>query len=266
MEETIEHLFRYVEEKIVGLEMLLKHGKGYSKSYDQQLFKPVNFYVIDYEIYKYSVDSVKRHTAYLLDKYYALFNNDFKINKLAGLDEDGLEFSTLSIVAANLKIDLKNIIDRLVDYKDILASRQDTTIENINTLRLRASFVNYLIDIEINEEPVFENNDENIRSQLKNSLVQFITKNIDKISPIVNFSTPNRKEKYAYYIICRVAEASGIPYVDIKNITVNGEPYDEEKASRHRSKNKKSINQGDASLGFEKLYHSFEEAIKAHLA
>lgn len=266
MEETVEHLFRHVEEKIIGLEMLLKHGKGQSKNYDQQLFKKVDFYVIDYEIYKHNSEALKAHIGYLIDKYYALSNNDFKLTKLASLDEDGLEFSTLSIVAANLKNDLKNIIDKLVDYREIATKRQDATIENSEALRLRATFVENLINLEINEVPVFENDDEEIRLQIMDSLVQFITKNIDKINPIVNLRTPNRKEYFAYYIVCRMAELSGIPYVSIKNIAINGEPYNEEKASRHRSKYRKNINEGDITQEFEEFYYSFEEAIKAHLA
>ena len=150
MEETIEHLFRYVEEKIVGLEMLLKHGKGYSKSYDQQLFKPVDFYVIDYEIYKHDVESVKRHIGYLIDKYYSLFNNETKLKKLASLDEDGLEFSTISEVSYKLKEDLKNIIHKLIEFKELISSRESASFEKTENLKLRASFVDFIISLEIN--------------------------------------------------------------------------------------------------------------------
>lgn len=266
MEETIEHLFRYVEEKIIGLEMLLKHGKGYSKSYDQQLFKPVDFFVIDYEIYKHDAESVKKHTGYLLNKYHALFNNEIKLTRLASLDEDGLEFSTISVVSCKLKEELKKIINKLIEYKELISSRESTSFEKTENLKLRVSFVDYIISLEINDIPIFITDTEEDCQQLKNSLIQFISKNIEAINPVINLNTPHKKEKFAYYIVSRVAEASGLAYVSIKNITINSEPYSEESGSRHRSKYRKSIEENNAAPDFEEFYYSFEEAIKTHLA
>lgn len=266
MEEEIEQLFRYVEEKVVGLEMLLKHGKGYSKNYDQQLFKTVDFYVIDYEIYKYNVESVKRHTGYLLDKYYPLINNDIKLTKLASFDEVGLEFSTISEVAYNLKNDLNKIINKLAEYRELISNRQSAIFEKIDKLKLRVSFADYLIDLEINDESIFNTDAGQTRGQLKHALVQFISKNIDAINPIIDLHTPNRKEFFAYYVISRVAEASGIHYVNIKKITINGAPYNEQSGTRHRSKYRKKIDENNITQEFEEFYQSFEEAIKSHLA
>jgi hypothetical protein len=264
MEETIEHLFRYVEEKIVGLEMLLKHGKGYSKSYDQQLFKPVDFYVIDYEIYKYNADSVKKHTSYLLGKYYALFNNDNKITKLASLDEVALDFSTIPEVANNLKNDLNIIINKLLDYIGLISNRQNATDET--NKKLKVSVIEYLITLEINDEPMFNIESSLVRNQIKDSLAQFINKNLEEIRPILNFHTPNRKEYFANYIISRLAELSGILYVDIKNISINGKPYDEDNGVTQRNRYNKKIYKKTYTKEFEKFYTSFEEGIKGHLA
>ena len=266
MEETIEHLFRYVEEKIIGLEMLLKHGKGYSKSYDQQLFKPVDFYVIDYEIYKFNGDTVKRHTGYLLDKYYALFNNEHKLSKLASIDDEGLEFSTIPEVASNLKSSLNSIISKLKDYRDLIGRRYDDSAGSIARNGLRTSIANFLIDLEINGEPIFPLDSNNDQIQLKAALINFITKNVDENTPVIDLHTPNRKEYYAYYVVSRLAELSDILYVNIKNISINGELYDENKGSRHRSTYKKNIQEDTITQEFEEFFTSFEEAIKAHLA
>lgn len=264
MEETIEHLFRYVEEKIIGLEMLLKHGKGYSKSYDQQLFKPVDFYVIDYEIYKHDAESVKKHTGYLLNKYHALFNNEIKLTRLASLDVDGLEFSTILEVANVLKNDILKIINKLVEYREFISNRQNATDQT--NKKLKVSVVEYLITIEINDEPMFDFESSLALNQIKDSLAQFINKNLEKVRPILNLQTPNKKEYFANYIISRLAELSGILYVDIKNISINGKPYNENNGMTQRNRYNKKIHKKTYTKEFEKFYTSFEEAIKAHLA
>ena len=266
MEETTKQLFRYVEEKIVGLEMLLKHGKGYSKNYDQQLFKLVDFYVIDYEIYKCDVDSVKRHTGYLLDKYYSLFNNEIKLTKLANLDEDELEFLTISEVINKRKEELKKIITKLIEYKELISNRVIASYQKEENLKLRVSFVDFIIELEINETPIFNTDTIDAREKLKNSLVQLINKDIDAINPIINLHTPPKKEKFAYYIISRVAEASGLSYVNIKNIAINGEPYNEASGSRPRSTYKKAIKENKIASDFKECYSIFEESLIAHLA
>jgi hypothetical protein len=266
MDETIEHLFRYVEEKIVGLEMLLKHGKGYSKNYDQQLFKSVDFYVIDYEIYKCDIDSVKRHTGYLLDKYYSLFNNEIKLTKLASLDEDGLEFSTIFEVTRNLKNSLNVIIIKLKEYRDLVSKRDDLSNQAEFKNGLKVSVINFLIGLEINSEPIFHSDSNHDLEQLKASIINFIDKKSDQIVPIINIHTPNRKEYFAYYVVCRLAELSGIPYFNIKNVSINGEPYQEVKGMRHRSKYNKKIKEETYTEEFEVFINAFEESIKEHLA
>lgn len=266
MDENVEQLFSNVEEKIIGLNMLLKHGKGFSKNYDQQLFKSVDFYVIDYEIYKYNSDSVKRHIGYLLDIYYALYNSDTKLTKIASLDEIAIEFSTIPEVANNLKNDLGTIINKLIEYRELINKRQNTSSDIIDNRKLKVSFADYLATIEIDDEPMFNNDTSLTRDQLKNSIVQFISKNLDEINPVIDLHTPNRKELFAYYVVSRLAELSGIPYVNIKNVSINGKIYSEVSGMTQRSRFNKKINEETYSKEFEEFINSFEEAIKVHLA
>ena len=244
--------------------MLLKHGKGHSKNYEQQLFKPVEFYIIDYEIYKHDAESVKRHTGYLLGKYHSLFNNEIKLTKLAHLDEDGLDFSTIPEVANNLKNELNIIINKLLDYIGLCSNRQNATDET--NKKLKVSVVEYLITLEINDQPMFNIESSIALNQIKGSLTQFINKNLEEIRPILNFQTPNKKEYFANYIISRLAELSGILYVDIKNISINGKPYNEDNGVTQRNRYNKKIDKKKYSKEFEKFYTSFEEGIKVHLA
>ena len=183
---------------------------------------------------------------------------------MASIDDEGLEFSTIPEVANNLKNDLNIIINKLIDYIGLISNRQNTTDET--NKKLKASVVEYLITLEINDEPMFNIESSLARNQIKNSLAQFINKNLEEIRPILNLHTPNRKEYFANYIISRLAELSGILYVDIKNISINGKPYDEDNGVTQRNRYNKKIYKKTYTKEFENFYTSFEEGIKLHLA
>jgi hypothetical protein len=260
MEETIEHLFRFVEEKIIGLEMLLKNGYGVSKNHDQQLTRKVDFYVIDYEIYKFKKEDAITHIVYLIGKIHLILNNDLKLTKLAKMDEMGLEFSKLETVKDELKAELNLIAKHLLKYKEILDGRNLTDIQH----KLKSTFVSELLLLRINYEELFIFETEQERLQLSKNLEYFLNEKFEKINPAINFCTQKRQEYFAYYVINRIADYFKCNKKDIKNISVNGTPYSENSRQRHSNRIKTKLD-NKTDILFESFCDSFEDAIKLHI-
>lgn len=260
--QTIEQLFKYVEEKIVGLEMLLKHGLGYSKSFDRQLRIPVDFYVLDYMIYEHKTTDALNHISYLEKRYLKLYMDNASIRKLAKTDPEELYFSSEVKVAQEIKNELKEIANRLKLYKNILNGRSEDTSSNGKFL---ASVVDYLLAIEIDGVSIFEYDTNEERNFVKSNLQKFLSKEFKKIKPNLNFTTISKRERYAYYIIRYLAKKNSIGFSEINNITINGSDFTPNKMYQHNSKLEHQINKNILPEHFRDFIESFKDGISMHI-
>jgi len=262
-EETIFQLLRFVEAKIVGIQMLLKHGKGFSKAFDQQLRSSIDFSVIDSLIHEYKSSESINHIADLEDKYIKVFIDSAAIQRLAAMDELDLDFYSPIQIAAKIKEELRLITDRLRIYRKLLSEHN-----NLTSLKgkFKATIVDFLSAIEINGCCLFEYDTSEEYEVLKKNITRFLSGEFKSISPILNFSTKNRDERYAYYIIRFILENNGIKFSQVENVTINHKNFSSGSISQHYAKMIQQQKEGRLSAKFTAFIKSFNTEISTHLS
>lgn len=262
-EETIVQLFRFVEAKIVGIQMLLKHGKRYSKAFDQQLRRPIDFYVIDSLIHEYkSLESIS-HIAALEDEYTKIFIDSASIQRLAAMDELDLDYYSPTQIAEQIKEELRLIIDRLKVYRKLLSEQDDLASPKG---KFKATIVDFLSTREINGCCLFDFDTSAEHEVLKKNITRFLSGDFKSISPALNFNTNKRDERYAYHIIRFLLENNGIKFTQVGNVTINGKHFSSDSIYQHNTKMEAQIINNSLPKKLSDFIKAFNEGISIHIS
>lgn len=259
--KSLQELLNDLDIQIDNFHILYEQKNAYPDSNRNLLEADFNFYIADENI----------HQAINAESLAYLNTLISKIKRIKDNPEVIEVISTHLFSFVELWADynaVKSVFEKKIKYyhKKIKSYRKLMKEDKVSALapgKLKATAVRDLMELSFNEKDIFEFTNAEERDAIIDNLNKFIGNQLDTCTTTLKIN--NIENRLAYFLINQIAVHASIIFSEIKNIEINGSPFEEKKRQSVVSKIKKQIKQNNLDSKANAFVREVESIIGNHL-